>query len=240
MAKIVNKKYETSEHVVAFIDILGAKKMIEEDENKNLNDIHTVFEKMLKLLDNKDIASVLKVKIFSDNIIIAFSTHLLKNKKVDYTSALFHALLAAAGLQVQFLQEGILVRGAITVGNLFIDEVMVFGKALLNAYKLEVKNAIYPRIIIDPKVIPQIKKNQPDDPFTFLKKDIDSFYYVNYFNDFFNYDKSDVIYLLNDLIQESKDKIVKYSDDLSIKQKWEWHKQYLIDTLKDMEGKNEK
>lgn len=52
-----------------------------------------------------------------------------------------------------------LLRGGISIGQLFIDDVMVWGEALLNAYYLEDKVANYPRIIIDKNIVSEIIQN---------------------------------------------------------------------------------
>lgn len=63
-------------------------------------------------------------------------------------------------LQTKLITQGILVRGAISFGELFSDDThnIVVGPGLINAYRLEAK-AIYPRIIIDRKIIPLLYEN---------------------------------------------------------------------------------
>ncbi len=240
MENTETQKYETSEHVVAFIDILGASKMIEEDESKSLNDIHQIYKAVLKLINREEIAGFFKLKIFSDNIVIAVPTFSATNKKVNFYASWFHALLFCLGIQLQFIMKGYLVRGGITCGSFFLDDVMVFGKALLKSYELENKNAIYPRIIVDPNFIPKLTNWTEYNPFSFLNKDKDSLYYVNYMYNAFGYDKQSLLKIIGELIEEADVKIKEYRNNISITQKWEWHKQYLIGTQKDMEGKNEK
>ena len=42
-----------------------------------------------------------------------------------------------------------LIRGGITIGDLYIDDTFVLGPGLIDAYKLESQNAKFPRIIVD-------------------------------------------------------------------------------------------
>src|SRR4029077_13762190 len=58
-------------------------------------------------------------------------------------------------MQLSMALDGILIRGAICVGDLFAEseESIVFGPALVKAYRLESEYAIYPRIVIDRDVI---------------------------------------------------------------------------------------
>ena len=62
----------TGDYIVAFIDVLGAKRMIKEDVDGNLNVIHEVYEKSLELY-KKVLAQrmQLDITIFSDNIVVA-------------------------------------------------------------------------------------------------------------------------------------------------------------------------
>lgn len=49
--------------------------------------------------------------------------------------------------------KGILFRGAVVIGDLYNDKIIIFGPAMLEAYELESKKAIYPRIIIEEDTI---------------------------------------------------------------------------------------
>lgn len=62
-------------------------------------------------------------------------------------------LLAMANAQSDFVCQGVLLRGAICVGQLYIDDSTVFGPALVQAYSLESATAVFPRIIIDADVM---------------------------------------------------------------------------------------
>lgn len=53
--------------------------------------------------------------------------------------------------------NNLLARGGISCGNFFKDERMIWGNALIQAYKLEGQIAIYPRIIVEPEIAEIIK-----------------------------------------------------------------------------------
>jgi len=60
-------------------------------------------------------------------------------------------LISSLGfISMSLLHQGFLLRGGLTIGELYHQGTMVFGPALLKAYELESRCSIYPRIILDP------------------------------------------------------------------------------------------
>jgi hypothetical protein len=82
--------------------------------------------------------------------------------------------LAASG------SVGWMLRGGITIGQLYIDEIMVWGEALVKAYYLEDKVALYPRVILDSNVISEIKDDSVLSEY--IRKDFDDLTFLNYLN----------------------------------------------------------
>lgn len=64
--------------------------------------------------------------------------------------ALVTAVSAAATFQLFLSIEGLFARGAIVRGLMWMDEEIVFGPALIDAYKQERDKALYPRIVLSP------------------------------------------------------------------------------------------
>lgn len=56
-------------------------------------------------------------------------------------------------LSMKLLQRGFAVRGGVSVGNLFHNDQIIFGPALIEAHRIETEQAKFPRVMIDPKVI---------------------------------------------------------------------------------------
>lgn len=73
---------------------------------------------------------------------------------------------------------GWLVRGGITIGDFYIDDTIVWGPALLRAYELEDKLAIYPRIILDETVTSVLSISTIKNDF--VRVDKDGFRFLNY------------------------------------------------------------
>jgi hypothetical protein len=80
---------------------------------------------------------------FSDNVVISApaSASLVKN-----------LVGAVAAIQMTSLNLGFLIRGGVTIGELYHDREAVFGPALNRAYELENCVADYPRVVLDPEV----------------------------------------------------------------------------------------
>jgi hypothetical protein len=84
-----------------------------------------------------------RITTFSDNAVIS--------EPVEGPN--FHLLLFRLGyMQVIASWSGLLIRGAVTIGDIVHDDSIVFGPALNRAYELESQQAIYPRIILDPDI----------------------------------------------------------------------------------------
>lgn len=171
---------ETDDYIVAYLDILGAANRIgAQNSQLQMNILYNLYAfsihltKSIAISENREI----KFKIFSDNIVIA--KQLSSNKYQRLRD--IRSLLACAG-QFQELAAsssvGWLLRGGITIGPLFMDEVLVWGEALLRAYDLESEIAIYPRVIIDDTVLTEIASADLFDDY--VREDFDGLHFLNF------------------------------------------------------------
>ena len=188
-------KYQ--QRIVAFIDILGFKGILDDTVNKNgdddekkINEVVEAYEairdiwgldKKSELLDTSSSRSK-KVTIFSDSIVISF--------QIDEPSEVFYTLLELKWLIMRMLWHGILCRGAVAIGKFIHKDEYLFGPALVEAYLLESKAALYPRIILDRSVIDAGSKNsavhhtskmEREYVESLLEQDSDGMYYIDYF-----------------------------------------------------------
>lgn len=99
--------------------------------------------------------------------IIQFSDSIIRAQRIDSkwniehpSSILFSELISLIFSQIELIGQGVLVRGGMSLGRLAISEGNVFGPAMVAAYNLESKFAVYPRIVIDPKIISDAKTNR--------------------------------------------------------------------------------
>jgi hypothetical protein len=188
-------KYE--QRIVAFIDILGFRALLDETVDKDGNDneekIDSVIESYQAIrsvwdLDEKskhlDIKSSesKKVSIFSDSIVVSF--------KVDEPSEVFYTLLEIKWLIMRLLSRQVLCRGAVAIGKFIHTDNYLFGPALVEAYTLESRAAMYPRIILDRTIIIEGSRRsavhhsfseEKEFVYSLLGQDSDGMYYIDYF-----------------------------------------------------------
>lgn len=156
--------------VVSFLDILGYKEIIKDSERVDelfvavLSAINTTYKDVegfvQKDQDNRDargrdsIIQTLKYRAFSDNIVVSCELYPEPKDRFEYWEnavAIGTVLMIQADIQAELLiRHGFLSRGGTTIGDYYVDDEFVFGKALVDAFELE-QNAIYPRILVDEK-----------------------------------------------------------------------------------------
>lgn len=173
---------ETSEYIVAYIDLLGITAEMKQDSDIQKNSMNKLYNlythsisstRMIKWEENKDI----DFKIFSDNILISKKLSSNKDKRKKEIKSLIYCVTHFQELAASD-SVGWLARGGISIGELFVDDVMVWGQALLKSYYLEDNIAIYPRIILDNRVVDVLQNSE--DLSDFVRKDSDGMFYLNY------------------------------------------------------------
>lgn len=207
-------KKKTEECYVASLDLLGAKNMIlNDDADTHLNHIYNIYKSWERIRNVDGYFGKLKVKIFSDNILIACNVEDGNLEKL---------LEYVADMAEHFLKNGYKIRGGISKGRLYIDDLMVWGSGLVNAYILESKCAIYPRIILNAELLGKITNRTKDE---LIVLDSDGYYYMNYIR---WYGKNKAGYL--DSIHKAKEHLAKEYENVTdekVKEKLDWFKKYL-------------
>ena len=155
--------------IVAFIDILGVSAKIKESAQAAIQDIWIFCHRVIKTTNNTRI----KVKIFSDNIFLCAS--LEQGEELQVFKEFFTIINEIESTMINLNSS--FVRGAIVVGKVHFEDNFVLGEALLKAYEIESKVAIFPRIVIDETVFEYIKRES-----SFFKKDMDGFYFYDFLN----------------------------------------------------------
>ena len=222
----IGEKIETKEYILAYIDVLGTKEKINsKSNNEYLNTIKNIYE-FTKLLCENDIMPKSEIfpkmhyKIFSDNIIIAVEAP----KEKGYYYPIVGNLVGFVSIyQARALYHGILTRGAITVGELYLDDLFIYGKALVEAVELEENISFYPRVILSDT----IKKFYNIKDGELLSTDTDNQVFINYYTMLTDtignrITDKEVSVIKNFLITE----YAKNSENKKVQQKIDWLIQY--------------
>ena len=148
LARFPSTNFKTSNHLIAYLDILGATDLICKDNDFSfLNHLNMFMEDAIEesgggiFPKEEDIF----VKIFSDNIVLAIKLKENDERRDDKIATLFNTV---ANIYNEIFRYGYLMRGAIVEGEFFHNNIIVYGKGHVQAVKLEEKEAIYPRILV--------------------------------------------------------------------------------------------
>ncbi|WP_415061056.1 hypothetical protein [Flavobacterium sp.] len=175
-----------------YFDILGFSEKINEIQKNGLsyfNNYLSTLENIISHLteyynfgdENKN--KKFELKIFTDNFVIGFPIN--DDGEIEF-SQIFDVI---SYIQIEFIKNNIFIKGAIAHSNLYMDKNIVIGKALIDAYNLEEKYSIYPRIILSTEVSEKVnnyieyyadKKNCPVNSRCLIDKD--GFIFINYLN----------------------------------------------------------
>ncbi len=185
-----NEPPRSKECIVAYLDLLGVKEKIlnDDDSETNLAIIRNLYDEVIALQNEKNptlkIFQTCKFKIFSDNIVFIQELSNDPHGRIETIEGLFRIFGVVVDFQYYaFVNHGWLLRGGIVQGPLYLDDDIVWGKALVNSHYLEDKLAIFPRIIIDERLHQLIIKSpSPNKASLRLKTDSDGYSYVDYFN----------------------------------------------------------
>lgn len=202
--------------VCSFIDILGFSHHIDEsiigekDVEAKIQSIASAIEVISNTptRGNEEFAQTKRITQFSDSIVISF--------KLDDQDQVFHTLMDYMFISLDLVTKGYLLRGGITWGKLIHTDKSIFGPAMVDAYKLETKRAIFPRIIVNKDIYDLGKLVYNGDPETLrevldniLTEDDDGELYIDYIskaNSEFNepvYDTLTYINSLKDIIEKA-------------------------------------
>lgn len=223
--------------IVCAIDILGFSDMIANSSGTSEGDR---LLKEINYLINKNKQCIIpnkyshgKIKIFTDNMVVAYPI------TGDGEEELEEILQNVSEYQFNLALEGLFVRGGISVGDFYINEDIVFGKALLDAHHVESQIACYPRIVIDEKTVNMLKKymNYYDVAPQTSKVLIgsDGQWFLNYLNTIFKYytecnDEYEFERIKVELLMRHKMKIEEmlelYKQNITVWDKYVWIANY--------------
>lgn len=154
--------------VFAMLDILGYSEIVKTADRsgtsqERLRSLHRALIRGRDWLEDKDASSsfiadlskkdLFALKAFTDNVVVGWPVH------EDAEVELGHAFFKLGAFQFQLTLDGYFIRGAISIGDAYVDEYAVFGSALMEAHDGEAKLARDPRIILSPSAVAACKKH---------------------------------------------------------------------------------
>lgn len=227
----MDKQITYEKRIVLYLDILGFKSKVDESTSN-----YEMFKSIHKALNNiysdriKNYQGPMKgvdygthISVFSDNIVMS--------EPYEREGSFYGFVHSVYWLVNEILWDGFLVRGAITIGDLYHDDKVIFGPALNKAYQMESELAIYPRVIISQDdFVTGLKRalyGDVDEEAKYLDHilsiDEDGFIYLNNITKKHEFDDNEV-YI--DLLIKLRSKIVEglKMSNLKVKAKYEWLK----------------
>lgn len=180
---------------IAFLDLLGFKKII---ESKQCEEIVQIFSDIKKrklqnvyvnvngkcetLIDHDSIQEV-KLKIMSDSICFYV------NALIPHAFFLLLAICGTFQFAMAKREEPVLMRGGIVLGELYAEGDITFGPGLTDAYLLEEQSAKNPRIIISKETLEEAKSRIDKEFLGYINEfthlDEDGYYIIDYLSIFF-------------------------------------------------------
>lgn len=231
------------DRIICFLDILGFRShisssvdKIDGDNTEKIKEIAGVFASIREYLniDCPDDRQGKEITQFSDSVVISFPAY--------SESGVFDALLEILWVQMSLAQKGYLCRGGITRGRLIHTPKLLFGPAMIEAYTLESKAALYPRVILGDEIIntgvaAHAAHHSPNHELqsikSLLEKDMDGMYYIGYITrvqselDDPDLDYPDYLCQLRKIVLEGIS-----AKDQSVAIKYKWLREKLVDHLR--------
>ncbi|MCT7528997.1 hypothetical protein N5T79_07550 [Aliarcobacter cryaerophilus] len=157
----------------AFIDLLGFSNYVDKnintaEESKIIFDYFNSIEERFIQYYKNDISLMDSAKykanftMLSDAVVITLKPQILPLTNPNYEGQSAGGLYLLTQLifdiaEYSIIQFGLPIRGGISIKKTFWDNKILVGKGLIEAYKLESKSAIYPRILISEELASQTK-----------------------------------------------------------------------------------
>lgn len=242
---------EIQKHFVAYIDILGFGEYVKDNLPTPEKPL-ALLQQFINISKTFNVTNELKIKAFSDSMVISMlaeepipphSCNLEYRIFISYINTMQAFMITKIG--------NLPIRGGITFGDLHHDKSeILFGEALVEAYKLEHQHAFYPRILVTPKLLDPnthlaacehlartgLAKNSPVFNFKQSERqfpvaydyDNDGVLYCNYLSSLFFGERGWATYSHDSLNQHRLfvERRLQGTSDMNILRKYTWMKSY--------------
>lgn len=223
--------------ILSYLDILGFRNLV---ENSTCEEVSAILNQFKYFADDRDQdaphyrPTILR---FSDTVVRVRHLQSRENREIP-GSLLFHEILSLLHIQGELIFREILIRGALTVGQISVENNQIFGPSIIEAYNLESRIAVYPRIIIsqgamdapftDRRVLSPIHTPEHvlEDIREMVRQDENGIWYIDYLRGFES--ELDVQELYPDYLGHHRNIILnnRHSEDERIRLKYEWLTNY--------------
>jgi hypothetical protein len=143
---------------VLFVDLLGVRAMnrgTEREVRSNLIALEHAVSGMYR--DYLEADSPWPGALFSDTLVLAAPVGESEGDEEEF--ALGGLILQACWLQLNLIEQGLFMRGALSLGDFYMRDGVLFGPALVDAAELEHDVAVHPRIVLSSEA----ESSQRDD-----------------------------------------------------------------------------
>ncbi|MBU3130556.1 hypothetical protein [Clostridium tagluense] len=153
------------ESYVAFLDVLGFKELVLRDNTENrkrLNQYFNIVNSVINYIRSIDMKKDIGFIVISDSIIMSIHKG---NSNVERLDRLRSLCIAVGLIQKRLALIDIWLRGGISSGKAYfnIEKNQIVGPAYINAYLLEESMAVFPRVLLDSKVINELGYSSASD-----------------------------------------------------------------------------
>jgi hypothetical protein len=149
--------------IVTFLDILGFRDLVMGAEAAVVNSKLEAAERFTRPTSPPPTDDPEETY---DPLILQFSDAIVRIRRVRTKwnerwpiGLVFHELLDLVHAQGELIREGVLLRGGVSCGRICASKDRIFGPALVAAYELESKFALYPRVVVDPALLTEVRKS---------------------------------------------------------------------------------
>lgn len=195
---------EYQKSIVSYFDVLGFRSIV--SNAKNPEDVARRLRALNRFSSPDGKVANLYGHTFTNfSDLVVRTVPIRPNLYPDGDGLLYWEIYDLIHVQAELTKEKVLVRGALTIGDIFVDGSITFGPALIRAYELESSVSIAPRVIIDPIVFallekyPALRGNPLPDEMQYLcrvlKRDRDGVWFIDYLRAFESEADSPKVYL---------------------------------------------
>jgi hypothetical protein len=140
-----------SPHICAYLDVLGGTDLFKCVDIGASETFVSMLSELERRLNGMRRDGTPVVRAFTDNVFVAYPLRTIGKFSIEQQVGYFLTEIANQVEQI-FIHCELPMRGAITVGNLHIDNQTVIGEAMVRAVELE-KKANFPRVMLADDVV---------------------------------------------------------------------------------------